>query len=135
MKKEKTSELNNVKSFGEKDIFSATLPRIQCYAPNSRTIYLYHLTCLRNSKVLNVCSKKYSKRCIVQESNISIFVYTGGDKTKCIKTSFLLGLLKDVNNGLQSHAMAAGLLERQRLDESKSYLCSFLYESRNFGVM
>ncbi|KAM6045071.1 uncharacterized protein LJ206_018887 [Theristicus caerulescens] len=41
----------------------------------------------------------------------------GGDKTKCIKPSFLLDLLKDVNDEPQSHAVAAGLLESQRLDE------------------
>lgn len=69
------------------------------------------------------------------DNNTSIFVYTGSDKTKCIKTSFLLGLLKDVNDELQSHAVAAGLLEIHKLDKSKSHLCSFLYERQNFSVV
>lgn len=57
-----------------------------------------------------------------------MFLYTGGNKTKYLETSFLLGLLKDVNDELQSHAAATGLLQSQKLDKSKPHLCSFLQE-------
>ncbi|XP_075765383.1 uncharacterized protein LOC142820447 [Pelodiscus sinensis] len=43
------------------------------------------------------------------------------DKTKCMNSSPLLILLKDVNDKLQAHAMAAGLLESPLQDKGSSF--------------
>ncbi|XP_019144142.3 uncharacterized protein LOC109145231 [Corvus cornix cornix] len=42
-----------------------------------------------------------------------------GDGIKCKKASFLLGLLKEVNDELRSHAVAAGLGQSQRLEKTE----------------
>ncbi|XP_052642520.1 uncharacterized protein LOC128141605 [Harpia harpyja] len=71
----------------------------------------------KNIKVLKQAEHLMVSRIILLNPQFTTPSLYGGDKAKCIKTSFLLGLLKDVNDELQSHAVAAGLLESQRLDK------------------
>ncbi|XP_054079145.1 uncharacterized protein LOC128918671 isoform X2 [Rissa tridactyla] len=70
-----------------------------------------------NIKVLKQAEHLMASRIILLNPQFTTPSLQGGDKPKCTNTSFLLGLLRDMNDELQSHAMAAGLLESQGLDK------------------
>ncbi|XP_056178907.1 uncharacterized protein LOC130141767 [Falco biarmicus] len=70
----------------------------------------------KSIKVLKQAEHLMASRIILLNPQFTTPSPCGGDKIKCIKSSFFLDLLKDVNDELRSHAVAAGLLESQRLD-------------------
>ncbi|XP_030361324.1 uncharacterized protein LOC115616350 [Strigops habroptila] len=74
----------------------------------------------KSIKVLKQAEHLMASRIILLNPQFTTPSLYGGDKTEHIKTSFLLGLLKDVNEELQSHAVAAGLLKSQTLDKKKA---------------
>lgn len=51
---------------------------------------------------------------VISDCYIFIFFCVDRNKGKCLNTSPLLTLLRDVNDQLQTHAKAAGLLESQQ---------------------
>ncbi|KAM4646158.1 uncharacterized protein AAGF69_013303 isoform 2-T2 [Amazona ochrocephala] len=74
----------------------------------------------KNIKVLKQAENLMASRIILLNPQFTTRSLHGADKTTCIKTSSILGLLKDVDDELQSHAVASGLLESQRQDKKKS---------------
>ncbi|KAM9519514.1 uncharacterized protein ACIB01_017269 isoform 4-T4 [Guaruba guarouba] len=74
----------------------------------------------KNIKVLKQAEHLMASRIILLNPQFTPPSLHGTDKNECIKTSSLLGLLKDVNDELQSHAVAAGLLESQRQDKKNA---------------
>ncbi|XP_062464681.1 uncharacterized protein LOC134158598 isoform X3 [Pezoporus occidentalis] len=112
-KKEKETQQSNSPLSSITNSYS--VPGIHHKADDQLLLFL-----TKNIKVLKQAEHLMASRIILLNPQLTPPSLYGADKTKCIKSSFLLGLLKDVNDELQSHAVAAGLLESQRLDKKKA---------------
>ncbi|XP_067423008.1 uncharacterized protein [Emydura macquarii macquarii] len=65
----------------------------------------------KDVKILKQTEQLLTSRIILLNPQFRSPLLCDDDKAKCIKSSPLFTLLKDVNDQLQAHAMAAGLLE------------------------
>lgn len=85
--------------------------------------------CLQNSPRGKSLLKKHGEKLIFLEETtylwffcfffFALFFFYTGDEIQCKNSSFLLGLLREVNDELRSHAVAAGLGQSHRLEKSK----------------
>ncbi|XP_053942773.1 uncharacterized protein LOC128854346 [Cuculus canorus] len=115
-KKEREMQQNNSPLSPVSESF--WVPGTHHKADDQLLLFLTH-----NIKVLKQAEHLMASRIVLLNPQFTTSSLYGGDKIKCIKPSFLLDLLNNVNDELQSHAVAAGLLGSQTLDKKTATAC------------